>query len=138
MTTYAIKANFSAATPLAAQETQLEQMKAAFVAQVRQGASANQLYDLITKGFGAQADAIEVLGYLLANVAANQCSEKYRSEEVIERVMDIARSALDEIFGLRPMYDHRPDDHQFASLLKQISDARTAAGLPALKVLKKN
>lgn len=93
---------------------------------------ATQQFSIMQTTLAMQDDAIPVMGWLLAFLAASSCNEKNRTDDVITDVVEIATLALDEIFALRRVPLHRPDDDQMLELIRAVSVARTAAGLDAL------
>ena len=133
--TDAVGAALSARNSVAAGPVQNSLATTRLASSTAVGGRATQMFNLMQTTLAAQDDAIEVLGYLLAHVAASRCASKYQTAALIAQVEEIATLALDEIMGLRPMPLHRPDADQLSELTRAATAARSQAGLNALPSL---
>jgi hypothetical protein len=132
-----VSANLAVRNVATVAESQSNLAAAGLTGSAKTGSRTAQLYSLIMQPtFAAQSDAVQVLAFLLAAQASSSAAAKYQAVETIRQVVEVATQALDEIYGLRPMPLHRPDQDQVSALIRQIATARAAIGLAALPALK--
>jgi len=136
-TAWPITANLSASSDAinGTTITGLDAAGAAFNVGATASGRASQIFGHMVPTLGAQADAVDMLAWLVAYYAATSCAQKYQTEAVVDRIGENATLLLDEIFGLRKMPLHRPDNDQVAALIQQIALARAAAELSVLPPL---